>query len=188
MVQLKPKVTLTQKSQEAFVSVKQLIVKLKWTKDVDLDLMAFYKAKDGCTGAVFSENYPGGSLGNLNSFPFIELSGDAGVGATAGDNEEVLRITKLDDIAELYIVTLNYSDAIEQRDCCFADYDGSVSVTDDTGENIEIPLNATDRGYVAVICRIDNTSAIGAKIVNMNEVMALDAFAQKLPGTDALVG
>ena len=50
---------------------------------------------------MFSDNYPGGTLGNLNGFPFIQLSGDAGVGAKGGDNEETLRIAKLDDLAEV---------------------------------------------------------------------------------------
>jgi TRAP-type C4-dicarboxylate transport system permease large subunit len=37
--------------------------------------MAFYKAKDGRVGGVYSDNYAGGSLGNLNAFPYIQLSG-----------------------------------------------------------------------------------------------------------------
>jgi len=46
--------------------------------------MAFYKTKDGRTGGVYSDNYAGGSLGDLNGFPYIELSGDEGVGAAGG--------------------------------------------------------------------------------------------------------
>src|SRR3989339_1334842 len=115
MAELKAKVTLKSKGDEAYISVKQLMVTLKWSTSVDLDLMAFYKTKDGKTGAVYSDNYPGGVMGSLNSFPFIQLSGDAGVGAKGGDNEEVLRITKLDDTAELYIVTINYTDAIDKK-------------------------------------------------------------------------
>ncbi len=108
MVDIKPKVVLENKGDEAYVSVKQLLVTLKWTADVDLDLMAFYETKDGKKGGVFSNLYPGGSLGSLNTFPYIELSGDEGVDAKGGDNEEVLRITKLDDMVEVYI-TINYT-------------------------------------------------------------------------------
>ena len=90
---------------------KQLKVSLVWTSAVDLDLMAFYKTRDGRTGGVYSDNYNGGTLGELNSFPFMQLSGDEGVGATGGDNREELRITKLDDIEELFICALNFTDA-----------------------------------------------------------------------------
>ncbi|MBC6422892.1 MAG: hypothetical protein GDA43_24830 [Hormoscilla sp. SP5CHS1] len=103
MTEIKAKVTLTKKGEEAYVSVKQLMAKLKWTAAVDLDLMAFYKAKDGRVGAVFSENYSGGSMGSLNSFPFMQLSEDAGTDAMEDEDEEVLRITKLDDLAAVYI-------------------------------------------------------------------------------------
>ena len=67
---------------------KQLKVSLIWTSAVDLDLMAFYKTKDGRTGGVYSDNYAGGSLGDLNAFPFLQLSGDEGVGATGGANQD----------------------------------------------------------------------------------------------------
>ena len=188
MAELKRKVTLKSKGEEAYVSVKQLMVTLKWTADVDLDLMAFYKTKDGQTGGVFSDNYPGGSLGSLNSFPFVELSGDEGVGAVGGDNEEVLRITKLDDLAELYIVALNYTDASQKIQSAFNSYDGAVVVMNDQGEAVEVPLNATEQGNIAVICKIDNTGAMGAKLINMNEIMDLGSFVSKIPGANALVG
>ncbi len=187
MAELKQKVTLKNKGEEAYVSVKQLMVTLRWTKDVDLDLMAFYKTKDGRPGGVFTDQL-GGSLGSLNNFPFIELSGDAGVGATGGDNEEILRITKLDDLAELYIVTLNYTDASKKIASAFSDYDGSVVVMNDKGEAIEVLLNASEKGHVAVICKIDNTSPMGAKLINMNEIMDIGSFVSTIPGANALTG
>lgn len=180
-------IVLDKKGDEAYISIKQLIVTLKWTANVDLDLMAFYETKDGKKGGVFSDLYPGGSLGNLNTFPFIELSGDEGVDATGGDNEEVLRITKLDDIAEIYIVSINYTDATEKREVYFNSYDGNVTVMDDKGEKIEVPLNSPDRGHVAVIARIDNRSPMGAKLINMNDVMDLPDFVGTVPGADQIV-
>jgi len=187
MAELKKKVTLQNKGEEAYVSIKQLMVSLKWTADVDLDLMAFFKTKDEQVGGVFSDGYPGGTLGSLNTFPFIELSGDEGVGATGGDNEEVLRITKLDHLAELFIVTLNYTDAVEKRQSTFSDYDGTISVVNDKGETVEVPLNSTDRGQVAIICKIDNTSPMGAKLINMNNIMDLGDLLGTVPGANLLV-
>ena len=182
MAELKAKVTLNQKGQEAYVSIKQLMVTLKWTAAVDLDLMAFYKAKDGRVGGVFSDAYPGGVMGSLNAFPFMELSGDAGVGATGGDNEEVLRITKLDELDEVYICTLNYTDASQKKDASFDAYDGGVVIMDDKGESIAVPLNSSNRGHVAVIAKIDNTGPMGPKLINMNDVMDLGDFLGTVPG------
>jgi uncharacterized protein involved in tellurium resistance len=188
MAELKAKVTLQTKGDAAYISVKQLMVTLKWTQDVDLDLMAFYKTKDGRTGGVFSDGYPGGSMGSLNSFPFIQLSGDAGVGAKGGDNEEVVRITKLDDMAEVYICTLNYTAASQKQDVAFNAYDGGVVIMDDKGESVAIPLNSSDKGHVAVIAKIDNSSPMGAKLVNENRIVDLGTFGSTVPGANLLVG
>ncbi|ELR98780.1 hypothetical protein [Gloeocapsa sp. PCC 73106] len=188
MVDLKAKIILNQKGEAAFIAVKQLMVTLKWSASVDLDLMAFYKAKDGRTGGVVSDNYPGGNLGNLNEFPYIQLSGDEGIGAKGGDNEEVLRITRLDDIAELYICTINYTDAIAKQDSSFSKYDGGVIVIDEKGETIGVPLNSEKGGHVAVIAKIDNTSPIGAKLINENRIITLEEFASTIPGSQVIVG
>ncbi len=186
MAQLKPKVTLKAKGQEAYVSVKQLMATLRWTASVDLDLMAFYKAKDGRVGGVFSDNYAGGSLGSLNSFPFIELSGDEGVGATGGANEETLRITSLDDMAELYICTINFTDASQKRDSIYSRYDAEVVVIDDKGESIAVPLDSNQSGTVAIIAKIDNSGFMGAKLVNENRVMDISSFQSAIPGANLL--
>ena len=188
MAELKKKVTLKATGEEAYVSIKQLLISLKWSTAVDLDLVAFYKAKDGRTGGVFSDNYSGGSLGSLNSFPFIQLSGDAGVGAKGGENEEVVRITKLDDMLEVYICTLNYTDASEKKDVSFDAYDGNVTVMDDKGESIMIPLSAKEKGHVAIIARIDNSSPMGAKLINENRIVDLGTFIGTIPGANVLAG
>ena len=188
MVELKAKIILDKKGEEAYISIKQLLVKLAWTASVDLDLMAFYEAKDGRTGGIISDNYPGGNLGSLNEFPYIQLSGDEGVGATGGDNEEVIRISRLDDLDTVYICTINYTDAIEKKDSSFAKYDGGVVVIDEKGESIAIPLNSPDPGHVAVIARIENKSAIGAKLINENRIISLETFAATIPGSYVIVG
>ena len=187
MAKIKKKVMLKRKDDAAFISVKQAIVRLKWTAEVDLDLMAFYRAMDGRTGGVFSGKYPGGDMGSLQSFPYIELSDDEGVGAIGGDNEEILRIAQLSELAELYIVTLNYTDAAEGRESTFGEYNGSITVINDRGEGIEIPLESNERGHVAVICRIDSTNQARARLVNMNSVVSLGVFASKVPGAHLIV-
>lgn len=186
MAELKAKVTLKTKGEETYVAVKQLLVTLKWTTAVDLDLMAFYKAKDGRVGGVFSDNYAGGSMGDLNNFPFIQLSEDAGVGAEGGDNEETIRITKLDDLAEVYICTINFTDASRKRNSTFSKYDGHIHVVDDKGESVAIPLNSSEPGTVAIIAKIDNSSFVGAKLVNENRVIDMATFQKTIPGANLL--
>ncbi len=187
MSELKRKIILEAKGDEADISIRQLIVLLKWTADVDLDLLAFYNAKDGRTGGVFSENYPGGTLGNLNKFPFIELDRDAGVRALRGEKEEILRISELGDMAELYIVTINYTDAIADKPSAFNDYDGSVIVMNEKWETVEVPLNSPEKGHAAVICKIDNTSYVRAKLVNLNKIMDFKDFMTTIPGASMFI-
>lgn len=162
-MQLKPKVTLQQKGEEAYISLKQLIVTLRWTAPVDLDLLAFYRAKDGRAGAIYYAE-----KGNMNSFPFMALDEDMGVGDVGGDNEENLRITRLDDISDVLIVASIYN----KPDSSFGRYDARVSLTTDAGDNVEVPLTATETGQWCVVAHIDNNSAMGAKLVNVNRVQS----------------
>ena len=177
---------LKQKGANAQIGAfKQLKVSLIWTSAVDLDLMAFYKTKDGRTGGVYSDGYAGGSLGDLNAFPFIQLSGDEGVGATGGDNREELRITKLDDFEELYICALNFTESSSQNPRVFAEYDAKVEVVTDKGESHTVNLDSSKRGCVAVLCKF-TSSFMGAQLVNDSMVMDLDAFRQTVPGSSGL--
>lgn len=166
-------------------SFSQMQVSLIWTAPVDLDLMAFYKAKDGRIGGVYSANYAGGSLGSLNRFPFMELSGDAGVGAKAGSNREELRIGSLGEMEEIRIVAVNFTDASSGRARVFADYDARVEVITDKGETHTVALDSPQSGSVAVLCRI-RTDFMGASLVNNSEVMRFDDFQAAVPGASAL--
>ncbi len=173
---------LKQKGAQAEIGAfKQLKVSLLWTSAVDLDLMAFYKTKDGRTGGIYSDNYAGGSLGNLNQFPFIQLSGDEGVGAAGGDNREELRIGKLDDFEELYICALNFTDASSGADKVFANYDARVQVATDRGEAHTVRLDSSRPGSVAVICKFAG-GFISQSLINDSEVMSLEEFRAKIPG------
>ena len=187
MSELKRRIILEKKGDETDISVRELVVILKWTAEVDLDLLAFYQTKDGRTGGVFSDNYPGGTRGNLNKFPFIELDHDASVGASSGEKEEMLRISELGDMAEVYIVTINYTDAIANTPSTFRNYDSSVSVMNERWDSIEVPLNSPEKGHVAVVCKIDNTSHARAKLVNLNKIMDFKDFMTTIPGANMFV-
>ncbi len=55
---------------------------------------------------------------------------------------------------------------------------------DEKGQTIEVPLNSPNRGHVAVIAKIDNTSPLGAKLINMNDIMDLPDFVGTVPGAE----
>lgn len=177
---------LKQKGATADIGAfKQMKVSLIWSSAVDLDLMAFYKTKDGTVGGVYSDNYAGGSLGDLNQFPFIQLSGDEGVGAVAGDNREEMRIIRLDDFEELYICALNFTDASSGTNNLFADYDARVEVVTDRGENHSVALDSQQPGQVAVICKF-TSGVISNALVNDSDVLSLNDFKSRIPGASEL--
>lgn len=177
---------LKQKGSSAQIGAfKQLKVALIWTSAVDLDLMAFYKTKTGQTGGVYSDNYAGGSLGDLNTFPFIQLSGDEGVGATGGDNREEMRICNLDQVEELCICALNFTDASQGSNKVFADYDARVEVETDRGDIHVVSLDSRTPGTVAVLCKF-KSDFMGTELVNDSSVMSFNQFQSTIPGASAL--
>ncbi|MEZ4528819.1 MAG: hypothetical protein R2941_23150 [Desulfobacterales bacterium] len=67
-------VTLKKDDEQAHIPDKQILVTLSWSVPADLDLMAFYRTKDGRTDGIFSDNYEGGSMGTLEEFSLLRLS------------------------------------------------------------------------------------------------------------------
>jgi uncharacterized protein involved in tellurium resistance len=103
----------------------------------------------------------------LTQFPFMALDEDMGVGDVAGENEENLRIAKLDGLSDVLIVTSLYN----KPDSSFGEYDGAITLTTEVGDNIQVPLNATEYGQWCIIAHIDNNNeATGPKLVNVNRV------------------
>ncbi len=177
---------LKQKGTKADIGAfKRIDVSLIWSSAVDLDLMAFYRTRDGRTGGVYSDNYQGGTLGALEAFPYMRLSGDAGVGGTGGSNREEMSIGKIDDFEEIYICALNFTDAAAGGSHVFADYDARIEITTDRGESHSVRLDATQPGSVAVICRFAS-GFIASELINDSRVMRLDDFRAEIPGADQL--
>jgi len=160
---------LKQKGQEANVGgLKQLMVSMKWTTGADFDLAAAYEGKDGKQGLVYF-----GELGDLNAFPFMQLSGDEGVGDKGGDKEETMRIAKLDDMKYVWLMCWDYGKVKEGQAARFKDSDVTLTVMDDKGTTHAVTLNTGDMGNIAVIATIDNSSPIGAKLINSSKAGTL---------------
>ncbi|GBC59863.1 hypothetical protein DENIS_0804 [Desulfonema ishimotonii] len=160
---------LKQKGSEANVdSFKQLMVSMKWTTAADFDLAAAYETKDGKQGLIYF-----GEKGDLNEFPFMQLSGDEGVGDKGGENEETMRITKLDDMQFVWLLCWDYGKIQDGAAARFKDSDVSLAVLDDKGNSHDVLLDTGDMGNVALVATIDNASPIGAKLVNSSKAGTL---------------
>jgi tellurite resistance protein TerA len=160
---------LKQKGSEANVGgFKQLMVTMKWTTAADFDLAAAYEGKDGKQGLIYF-----GEQGDLNAFPFMQLSGDEGVGDTGGDNEETMRITKLDDMKYVWLLCWDYGKVQDGAPARFGDSDVNLTVMDDKGASHNVNLDTGDMGNVALLATIDNSSPVGAKLVNSSKAGTL---------------
>ncbi|OQX24687.1 MAG: hypothetical protein BWK80_19445 [Desulfobacteraceae bacterium IS3] len=160
---------LKQKGETANVGgFKQLMITMKWTTAADFDLAAAYENKEGKPGLVYF-----GELGDLNAFPFMQLSGDEGVGDKGGENEEIMRIAKLDDMKYVWIMCWDYGKVKDGSAARFKDSDVKLSVVDDKGTTHNITLDTGDMGNIALIATIDNSSPIGAKLVNSSKAGTL---------------
>ncbi len=163
---------LKQKGQEAQLGgIKQFMVTLKWTTAADFDLAAVYESKDGRTGLVYF-----GDKGDLNAFPFMQLSGDEGVGDTGGDNQEDMRVTNIDDMTFIWVLCWDYGAVTSGKPARFTGSDVSVSILDDKGTSHAVTLDTGDAGNVCVLATIDNSSPMGAKFVNTSKAGTLKEF------------
>ncbi len=93
--------------------IQELILILGWDNLDDLDLCIFYKTSEGKTGGVFTPEYNNNkeSSGSLTSFPYIYLYGEPRPCAT--NCEEIVRISKSDNIEEINIVIIDYPRTID---------------------------------------------------------------------------
>lgn len=198
MAELKQKVELKQKGQSAELptdasgAVKQVLAKLGWNTEVDLDFMCFIEKKDGSTFALLTDqiSQKKETMGDLNSFPYMSLSGDAGIGGQVADggNEEVLKIAKVgDEVAKARLVAFNYTAASNRTPMPFKGLNAKVSIVDDKNESYDAILESEEDGIGSLVATLDNTSAIGCKLINDSKVYkTLDELLADVPGSDAI--
>lgn len=199
-VQLKRKVTLKRKEAVGITKFKKMVITLNWTLQKnedgelgpDFDLMAFYKTKDGKTGGICADGYNQNKddMGALDKFPYMELDQDAKPedDSKEGDEEqEEMKIAKLDDFDTVYVCVINFDDAIKMKTEVFGKYDGYVTVTTDSGDNFDVPMDEKEKkGHVALICSIDNKTG-SPRLINENKIMSLGEFAESIPGAELVV-
>lgn len=136
------------------------VVRLCWTTAADFDLAAGYETNEGKQGLIYY-----GNRGDLNCFPFIELSSDDGVEETDGEFEETLAVAKLEGMKHVWLFCWDYGQIQSGEDARFAASDAEVSITDDGGQTHTAKLNAVESGNVCVVATIDNTNPSAPKVV-----------------------
>jgi tellurite resistance protein TerA len=178
---------LINKGSQKYMLISELKVQLSWTANVDLDLMAFYKCKNGDSGGVYSDMYSDHGTGSLTNFPFMQLDQDAGVGAGEGSKVETLTIKRFDEIAEIYLVAMNFTDASADRKSKFTQFDGIIEVSNEKDENFKVFLDSRKEGNVAVFARIEHSNDLmGAILHNESKVYSFSDFRKAIPGANRL--
>jgi len=98
------------------------------------------------------------------------------------ESEEILRIKKLDNMAEVYICVLNFTDIVRSKNSPFGTYESYLEISDSKGRTCGVPLDAKERGYVAIVAKIDNTNPKGPRLINTNYVTTLSNCISDIPG------
>lgn len=183
-VQLKRKITLRRKEKPAEFTFSGLLkVKLLWQSKTDLDLCIFFKKKDGEIGGVFSSLFrqKKSDLGSLEQFPFMLHKGDEAEPSNGGESVEQVNIASLDDIEVAYVCVLNYSKAIDGEEINFAQDSGRVEIQSDSGDYLEVLIDAEEMGHVYHVCSIKNCDGLNS-VINEGVVMDLGTAFDKIPG------
>lgn len=144
--------------------ITDIAVKLQWTKAIDLDLHAFYRTKDGSEEHVYFTNKDAGHG--------IRLDQDAGVGDSAGANEENLTVESLSNIDRVLFATNIYGES--HSDDRFANYDGKIQFTTNHGQVIDVPLQAQEKGAWCVLSLLDSSNQNSPVIKSINDVINHD--------------
>lgn len=183
-IQLKKKVTLRRKEKPAVFTFSGLLkVKLLWQSSTDLDLCMFFKKKDGEVGGVFSSAFrqKKSDLGSLTDFPFMLHKGDEPEPAEGDESIEQINVASLNDIDTAYVCVLNYSKAIDGEEVSFAQDSGRVEIQSDSGDYLEVVIDAAEQGHVYHVCSIKNNDGENS-VMNEGAVMDLGTAFDKIPG------
>lgn len=183
-VQLKKKVTLRRKGKPVVFTFSGLLkVKLLWQSSTDLDLCMFFKKKDGEVGGVFSSAFrqKKSDLGTLTDFPFMLHKGDEPEPAEGSESIEQVNVASLNEIDTAYVCVLNYSKAIDGEEVSFAEDSGRVEIQSDSGDYLEVVIDAAEQGHVYHVCSIKNNDGENS-VMNEGVVMNLGTAFDKIPG------
>jgi tellurite resistance protein TerA len=111
---------------------------------VDLDLGCLFELADGSKGVIQAL---GNSFGALNTPPYIHLDGDDRTGSAQGGENMHINLERPELIKRVLIFAMIYEGAAN-----WAAVDGVVTLTQPSGQEIEVRLDSPNNG--ARICAI----------------------------------
>ena len=107
--------------------------------------------------------------------------GDEAEPAPGGESIEQINIASLNDIDTAHVCVLNYSKAIDGEEVNFVQDSGRVEIQSDSGDYLEVLIDATEDGHVYHVCSIKNNEGINS-VINEGVVMDLGTAFDKIPG------
>lgn len=152
-------------SQIEFDGNQTFVAKLQWTSTVDFDLAAGYETNEGKQGLIYY-----GNQGDLNNFPFMELSSDQKGGEPTQTHEEALRVARIDELKFLWLFCWDYGQIQTGEPTHFDETGLRISLEKESGEAFELALDSDEPGNVCLIATVDNSDPAAAKVVNSSDV------------------
>ncbi|MDM8546709.1 hypothetical protein [Candidatus Venteria ishoeyi] len=172
---------LDQPGTKTGIPVKRLKLRMQWHSPVDFDLAALYLNKNADYGLIYFAD-----LGDVDSPPYMQLSDDDGVGGlseTQTLKEEILEISRLDEIDKIWIFCWDYEQLKKGLDARFTGSDIHLEVSASHGHWVSIPIQIEHNGNIVCIAVIDNTEHTqrDAQLINYNQIsklQSLDSISQ----------
>lgn len=162
---------------------KKLLIKLDWVMKRHFDLCVFYETTSGEIGGVFQDEYTSkeNSLGDINSYPFIQLGHWEG---SDWEGMEIFRAARMDLIKTLYIVLI--SDEIfskERKEVDYASYNTSLEIFSDEDSHI-YSFNAAPsrKGEILLLSIINKVEGKNYTISNSSLAYTVEEAHRNIPG------
>lgn len=150
-----------------------LTVSMKWTAAADFDLAVLYEDARGRHGLVYF-----GELGNLDAYPFMELSEDQGSEASEGAYEETVRIARPGEMSSIWFLCWDYEKVQNGMQYDFKKCDIVLEAAGGVGEPCRIEPMPAEPGNVLILASLIPVSSGGAVLCNDSRVGTLHGLSR----------
>lgn len=147
-------------------------------------MCVFYKNADNTTGGVFNRSYKGNkeTEGFLNCFPYVCYIGEERPNNKYND-EEIVRISKINTLTELYIVAIDYFAAVNEQEPfslpLFLDieYEGMLPFL-----SINVNRKESETGPICLIASIKKDTNDNILVTNETKFYTVKKALESIPG------
>lgn len=155
---------LAAQGAEADLPAEPLTISLQWNLGVDFDLAAMYETRTQQHGLVYF-----GNLGHREQSPYIRLSRDQGVGDKQGHYQEVLNITRFEDVRFIWIFCWDYHKTLSGE---AARFDQTPLMLEFATPNFHatMPVPTEPHGNVCCVATIDCLKPQQPRLINTSAV------------------